>query len=286
MKGGEKMSYLMDYHVHSNYSLDGHNTIMELCRSAAEKGIREIAVTDHFEPTVADEKCSFYNRRGYWADVLKARQAMKGKLKVKLGVELGQPHLFPATARAILEDFPYDYVLASAHKLPEGMDVSQIDYSRISEEDLCSMYLGQLKELVNWNDFECIGHLDLIKRYSAAVYKKNISLTCQYELLKEVLQLAISKGKGIEINTSGLRQTPKETMPGFDVVKLYRELGGEILTIGSDSHFAEDVGKGLEEAEELASAAGFRYLTVFSGRKPEWVRITEEKNTFGSVINR
>jgi len=283
------MNYLIDYHVHSIYSSDGHNTIIELCQNAVDKGIKEIAVTDHFEPTTKDEYCSSYNQKGYWAYIEKAKRLFKGMLNIKLGVELGQPHLFPETSNAILADFPYDYVLASAHKLPEGMDVSELDYSKIGEEELCSMYLRQLKQLIYWNNFDCIGHLDLIKRYSAAVYKKNITLACQYELLKEVLELVISNGKGIEINTSGLRQTPKETMPGFDIVKLYKGLGGEILTIGSDAHFAEDVGKGLNEAVYLARKAGFRFITVFNGRKPGWVSITEEKNTFGSmkqIINR
>jgi histidinol-phosphatase (PHP family) len=282
------MNYLIDYHVHSTYSSDGHNTIMELCKSAVSKGIREIAITDHFEPHMANEYCSFYNQKGYWAYMTKAKQVFRGRLNIKLGVELGQPHLFPEASSAILADFPYDYVLASAHKLPNGKDVSEIDYSHISEEEVCGIYLGQLKELVYWNDFDCIGHLDLIKRYSAAIYKKNISLTCQYELLKEVLQLAIRSGKGIEINTSGLRQTPKETMPGLDVLKLYRELGGEILTIGSDAHFAEDVGKGLEVAADQARSAGFRFITVFNKRKPEWKSIIEGRNTFSSaeIINR
>ncbi len=277
------MKYLIDYHVHSTFSADGHNTIMELCHSAVNKGIREIAITDHFEPYIGDVNCSFYDQKGYWADITKAKQAFKGKLKIKLGVEMGQPHLFPKAAAAILADFPYDFVLASAHKLPEGMDVSEVDYTRISEEEICSKYLSQIKELIDWSDFDCIGHLDLIKRYSAAVYKKNITLACQYELLKEVLQHAILSGKGIEINTSGLRQTPKETMPGLDVLRLYRELGGEILTIGSDAHFAEDVGKGVAEAADLARKAGFRFITLFNGRRPEWVSITEEKNTFSSM---
>lgn len=282
------MNYLADYHIHSTYSSDGHNTIMELCKSAIKKGIAEIAVTDHFEPTMANEYCSFYNPKGYWAYMTKARQIYKGKLEIKLGVELGQPHLFPQAANAILEDFPYDYVIASVHKLPDGKDASEIDYSQISEEDVCSIYLQQLKELIYWNNFDCIGHLDLIKRYSAAVYKRNISLTSQYELLTEVLKLAIRSGKGIEINTSGLRQAPKETMPGLDVLKLYHELGGEILTIGSDAHFAEDVGKGLGEAQVLARMAGFRFITVFKDRKPEWKSIIEGRNTFSSadIINR
>lgn len=276
------MKYLADYHIHSTYSSDGHNTIMELCKSAVSKGIKEIAVTDHFEPSIGDENYTFYNQKGYWVYMTKARQIFKGKLNIKLGVELGQPHLFPEASKSILADFPYDYVLASAHKLPDGKDVSEINYSQISEEDVCSIYLGQLKELIYWNDFDCIGHLDLIKRYSAAVYKKNISLASQYELLKEVLKLAVRSGKGIEINTSGLRQAPKETMPGLDVLKIYREIGGEILTIGSDAHFAEDVGKGLGEAQVLARMAGFRFITVFNGRKPEWISISERKNTFGS----
>ncbi|KUO70838.1 MAG: histidinol phosphate phosphatase [Clostridia bacterium BRH_c25] len=276
------MNYLIDYHMHSTFSSDGHSTIMELCQSAADKGIREIAITDHFEPNTTDEQCLFYNQKGYWSDITKAKRAFKGKLQIKLGVELGQPHLFPETSNAILSDFPYDYVLASAHKLPTGMDVSEIDYTQISEEDVCSMYLGQLKELAKWNNFDCIGHLDLIKRYSAAIYKKNITLTCQYELLKEVLQLVVVNGKGMEINTSGLRQTPREAMPGLDVLKLYRKLGGEILTIGSDAHLAKDVGKGLAEAVELAKEAGFRFVTVFRERKPQWVSIVEEKNTFNS----
>ncbi len=283
------MKYLIDYHMHSTYSSDGHNTITEMCQSAVDKGIGEIAITDHFEPSMADSHCLFYNQKGYWAYMTKAKQTFKGKLKIKLGVELGQPHLFPEASNSILESFPYDYVLASVHKLPEGMDVSELDYSRIGEEELCGMYLGQLRELIYWNNFDCIGHLDLIKRYSAAVYKKNITLTCRYELLKEVLQLVIANGKGIEINTSGLRQTPKETMPGLDVLKLYRKLGGEILTTGSDAHFAEDVGKGLREAVELAKEAGFRFITVYNERKPDWVSITEQKNTYSStkqIINR
>lgn len=283
------MNYMVDYHTHSNYSSDGHNTIMEMCQSAIKKGLKEIAITDHFEPSLADERCMFYNQKGYWAYMTKAKNAFRDKLRIKLGVELGQPHLFSEATESLLKDFPYDYVLASVHKLPEGMDVSELDYSSIGEEELCSMYLQQIRHLILWNNFNCIGHLDLIKRYSAAVYKRNISLTCQYELLKEVLRLAIVSGKGIEINTSGLRQAPKETLPGLDVLKLYKELGGEILTMGSDAHFAEDVGKGLDIALAQAREAGFRYITVFTDRKPEWISITEEKNTYVSmkqIINR
>ena len=135
------------------------------------------------------------------------------------------------------------------------------------------MYINQIKQMVTLADFDCVGHLDLIKRYSTKTYNTRITLIVQYELLKEVLKLIISKGKGIEINTSGLRQAPRETMPGVDVLKLYHELGGEILTIGSDAHRAEDVAEGIDIAIENAKQAGFKHLTVFNNRKPEWVPV-------------
>jgi histidinol-phosphatase (PHP family) len=277
MKGGEEMSYLIDYHMHSNHSTDGKNSVNELCRGAIKNGIQEIVITDHFEPNNKDKSYSAYNQKSYWSEMTKAKQQFKGKLKIKLGVELGQPHIFKEVSEAVLKDFPYDYVIGSAHKLPTGLDMSEIDYTTISIEDVCSLYLKQIDALLDWGDFDCVGHIDLIKRYSASTYKKNLSLTCQHELLFQVLRKVINKGKGIEINTSGLRQTPKETMPGLDVLSIYKKLGGEILTIGSDAHRAEDVGEGIQEAVLLAEEAGFRFITTFLQRKPIQIKITEEK---------
>lgn len=269
------MKYLVDYHVHSIHSSDAVSTIEEICNSAVKKGIKEIAITDHFDPNIGDEYYTDYNQKQYEIEMLAAREKFSGKLALKLGVELGQPHRYNESSSAILKGLSYDYVIGSVHKLPEGMDVEELDYSCIKEEDICNTYLVQLKQLVAWNDFDCVGHLDLIKRYSAPVYKRNLSLTCRYELLEEVLKAIIGSGKGIEINTSGLRQAPKETMPGPDVLKLYKKLGGEIITIGSDAHRAEDVGEGVAEAFEIAKEAGFRYITVFNGRKPEWISMNE-----------
>jgi len=271
------MNYLVDYHMHSTYSIDGSSTIHELCQSAVSKGIKEIAITDHFEPTPGDPFYLPYDQKGYWSDITKAKQRFKGKLKIRLGVELGQPFYFQEGTKAILRNFPYDYVIASAHKLPDGRDMSEMDYGRITEADICELYLKQLGELLKWEDFDCIGHLDLIKRYSAGVYGKNLSLTCQYELLTQVLNRVIAKGKGIEINTSGLRQKPKETMPGLDVLSMYHDLGGEILTLGSDAHKAEDIGKGINEAVIIAAQAGFRFITAFENRKPQQICITDKR---------
>lgn len=271
------MSYYIDYHIHSRHSTDAVSPIHEICQWALNSGLKEIAVTDHFEPSQGDELYEAYDQKSYWAEMTKAKQQFKGKLEIKLGIELGQPHLFREGSNAILKDFPYDYVIGSAHKMENGKDMSELDYRSISMEDVCSMYLQQLDRLLEFEDFDCVGHMDLVKRYSAGVYGRNLSLACQHELLTQIFTKLIHKGKGIEINTSGLRQTPRETMPGFDVLKLYHTLGGEILTTGSDSHRAEDVGKGIRVAYELAEQAGFDYVTTFEQRKPKQISIHPRK---------
>lgn len=267
------MQYKCDYHIHTKNSGDGKSTIYEVCDSAIAKGLEEIAITEHFEPITGNSEYKFYKPLVCRDEVDRANEIYKGKLKIKMGVELGQPHHFLENSNSILKVTSYDYVIGSAHKLPGDMDVSQLNYNKISSGDACELYINQITQLVRLADFDCVGHLDLIKRYSTATYKRRITLLERYELLVEALKLIISRGRGIEINTSGLRQAPKETMPGVDVVKLYRELGGEILTIGSDAHRASDVGEGIDEAIESAREAGFRYITLFSNRKPEWVRI-------------
>jgi histidinol phosphate phosphatase HisJ family len=267
------MNYLYDYHIHTTHSIDGKNTILEVCKSAVEKGLKEIAITDHFEPKNGDENYAVYKPYDYRLEIEKARVIFQGKLKIKMGVELGQPHLFLNSSQSVVKSIPYDYVIGSAHKLPEGTDFSEINYSRVCLEEICEIYLNQVKKLVSQADFDCVGHIDLIKRYSTDQYRTRVTLITQQELIKEVFKILISKGKGIEINTSGLRQAPKETMPGIDVLKLYRELGGDVLTIGSDAHYAQDVAKGLDIAIESAKQAGFKYLTLFNNRMPEYIRI-------------
>lgn len=267
------MNYLYDYHIHTTYSIDGHNKIFEICNAAIANGLKEIAITDHFELTPLDNSYNNFDLLGYLSDIAYVNEVFKGKLKIKSGIELGQPQLFPRIAENLTDFAQFDYIIGSIHKLPEGMDFSEIDYRNSELKDMCALYLNQVKNLIINGHFDCVGHLDLIKRYSTEHYKTRITLMTQYELLKQVLEIIILKGKGIEINTSGVRQAPRETMPGIDVLKLYHKLGGEILTIGSDSHHTEHVGKDLKVAIDNAESAGFKYLTIFNKRNPEWIKI-------------
>ncbi|WHH58530.1 histidinol-phosphatase HisJ family protein [Petroclostridium sp. X23] len=270
------MYYLYDYHMHSNNSPDGHHSVMEMCQRAVEAGMEEIAITDHFEPVSGDKEFKYYSPQFYFFDVLKARAVFADRLKIKLAVELGQPQLYPEYSIKLINSYSYDFVLGSAHKLPGDIDMGMLDYRNVDVRYYCKQYLRQLKHLAEWNQFDCIGHLDLPKRYSAN-YGVKISLMDYQEDLEEVLAIIIKNKKGIEINTSGLRQKMGQCLPSLDILKLYRKMGGQIITVGSDAHCAEDIGKGIKEAIQMAEEAGFRYITTYNQRKPEWKKIGHRK---------
>ena len=266
--------YLYDYHIHSINSSDGRNTVSELCVDAIASGMKEIAVTDHFEPSFGNEAYPYYNVGNYFFDIMRVKAIFRNELKIKSAVELGQPHLFPEYSQKLIDSNAYDYVLGSAHKMKEGKDFGDIAYSRENIAEYCNKYLDELKSLVEWNKFDCVGHIDLIKRY-ASRFKIKADLMSYRERLELVLKKVITNGKGIEVNTSGLRQSAGECLPGFSIIRLYRQLGGEIITVGSDAHTARDVGSGIMDAVELISLAGFRYMTVYTARQPSMIKIAD-----------
>lgn len=271
--------YLYDYHMHSLNSSDGKSSIYEMCMSAIASGMKEIAVTDHFEPSLGNEKYSFYKPGDYFLDILKAGFIFNKDIKIKCGVELGQPHLYPEYSEKLVESYPYDYVLASVHKMKDNRDFGEIAYNRENVSSYCIKYLDELAQLAQWNKFDCIGHLDLVKRY-ASNYDTNARLMDYKEKLEEILKIIIGNGKGIEVNTSGLRQSAAECLPDLDIISFYRELGGEIITVGSDAHTANDVGRGVKEAIEMIQSAGFKFMTLYSQRQPFMIKLTDKSSNY------
>jgi len=271
--------YLYDYHTHSNHSTDGKDNINSMCIAAVKKGLKEIAISDHFEPTRGNENYPVYDPEKYFGEIEEANHFLKGIINVKAAVELGQPHHFPKYSRKLIMENSYDYVLASAHKMSDNTDFGDLLYSSENLSDHCMKYLDELEALAKWNMFDCIGHLDLVKRY-AANFNLNPRLIEYKERLETILKTVIENGKGIEINTSGLRQSSGECLPDMDILGFYRELGGEIVTIGSDAHSTEDVGKGILDAAELIYESGFEYFTVFDKRKPSMIRISGRPSVY------
>lgn len=263
-----------DYHMHSNVSPDGHASMEDMCLATHRKGLKEIVLTDHYEFYQPEISHNFFVKpyiETYFKKLERCRKQCSPYIRIRAGVEMGQSYLNLEKEQEILRRFPYDYVIGSVHKL-HNTDLGEVDYRSADVDALCRRNLEKLYQLADESDFDCMGHVDLIKRY-AAFYDVKVDLFRYRDQLCRIFERLIERGKGIEINTSGLRQPAKEALPSLDILKLYRSLGGTILTIGSDAHFPSDVGKGLETALAMAREAGFSKITLFEERKPHFLSI-------------
>ena len=203
--------------------------------------------------------------------MVKARSVFRGRLIVAAGIELGQPAYDPALAEQILSKFDYDVVIGSVHNLRGRKDFYFMEYDSFTDSDLDAMveeYLKELLTMVQWGGFDILAHLTYPLRYMVGENHRNVSLNRHSDLIDEILRQAARSGKALEINTSGLRQPLGETLPTLPYVRRFREFGGEYVTVGSDAHYAEDLGKGVNEGMKVAQEAGFSHVTLFQSRTP------------------
>ncbi|MGI5893691.1 MAG: histidinol-phosphatase HisJ family protein [Candidatus Merdivicinus sp.] len=264
-----------DYHMHTHFSPDSRSEPEKMCEAAIAAGLREIAVTDHFELMPAgdfpDGKYLISTMQAQQRALERCREKYGSQLIIRNGIEVGQPQCDPNYAAELMRSVSFDYVIGSVHKM-KGRDLGLIEYPDEKIPALVAEDLSMLYQLADTGDFDCMGHLDIIKRY-AAIKGKKIDLMDYREQLDPILRRLAERGKGLEINTSGLRQAARETLPSMQVLTEFRSLGGEILTIGSDAHRPEDVAAGFEDALKAAKAAGFRYLALYENRTPHFYPI-------------
>jgi histidinol-phosphatase (PHP family) len=277
--------YLADYHTHSRYSFDGSEELDTMCQHAIAAGLSEIAVTDHMDIYTGfgygrmidyDVTCGrpwVMQVRELYAELEQVRDRYAGRLKVKLGTELGQPQVNMAAARKFLADYPLDFVIGSVHNMEHDLDVYYYDFEKVDGEQLFDHYLDWLQEMADNCDFDVMGHITYPLRYLFERTGKRISLEPYEEKLRILFQTLVKSGRGIELNVSGLAKPMQETLPPFSLICLYRECGGEIITNGSDAHKAEQIGMFQKEGQQMLREAGFSYLTVYTGRKPEFVKL-------------
>ena len=243
-----------------------------ICRHAIRIGLDEIALTDHFElypPGFPDPDPYFQASLldDYEAEVRRVQVQFKGRLRVVLGIEMGQPHEDLALSSKLVSSHGFDYVLGSIHKLRDK-DLGVVSYEDETElstrilEDLTALW-----ELADKADYDCLAHVDIIRRY-AAYYGRPIDFMDYPDALTRLLRRVIERGKGLEINTSGLRQPVRATLPFTEVLRLYRSLGGEIVTLGSDAHGLDDIGAGFSIAREALIEAGFCHIARYRNRTP------------------
>ncbi|MGE5653547.1 MAG: histidinol-phosphatase HisJ family protein [Bacillota bacterium] len=260
------MTKLVDYHLHSDSSPDCPIPMATQCERAIELGVEEICFTEHLDldPRDLAEGCLDDDR--YTREIHAARERFGPRLTVRQGVELGEGHRFLSEAQQRLLTRQYDFVLGSIH-WTDHLCLGAPFTPDISREQLYGRYFTQLLDLSTKDFYDVIAHFDLAKRYGVAHFGPFDPHDYEEEI-RTILRNLIERGKGIEINTSGWRQPPQETLPGPMVLKWYHEMGGEILTMGSDSHRPQHLAYRMGDAYDLARAVGFKAITVFDQRQP------------------
>lgn len=264
---------ILDMHVHTDNSFDGNHSAMFMCEAAEKAGLRSVTFTDHCEVDFYHER--HFDRSDFhsYFEVSKAKSAFMGKLLVNAGIELGQPTYDVQTAEQIISRFNYDQVIGSIHNLRDMPDFCELNYSDYDIYMLLDEYFDEELELAKWGKFDTLAHLTYPLRYMVGDQGYEVDLKRFEDKIDEILKNIIANGKALEINTSGYRQKLGRTMPDADIVKRYKQLGGELITLGSDSHFAEHVGAGIDRGMKLALDCGFNAVALFQSREPVLIPI-------------
>lgn len=275
--GGILMAFknIIDLHTHTDNSFDGNHSTMFMCETAYMKGLRAVAFTDHVE--IDGYYRDSFDRTALQSffEVAKARSAFNGRLIVCVGVELGQAVYDKPVAEELINRMKYDFVIGSIHNLPNQQDPYYTDFSdeSIDYYAMLEEYFQRELELAQWDKFDSLAHLTYPLRYIVGNYGRPVDMSRFSEIIDEILLTLIKNKKSLEINTAGLRQPIGVTSPDESIVRRYRELGGKLITIGSDAHFAEHLGAGIEQGYELALRCGFDKIAVYQNRMPTLIPI-------------
>jgi len=261
-----------DYHIHTRFSCDCQALMADMCRAAIAKGLPEIGFTEHFDHHPKDECRGYFQPEAWWAELEKCRAEFAGRLIIRAGIEIGEMHIYHAEAQAMLARYPYDYALGSLHWIgPESIfDVKF--FKSHSEDTAFRLFYEELERLTRVGGFDSLSHFDVPVRTSHAVYGGYDPKPFE-DYIRPVLKNCVERGLALDVNTAALRRRANVLTPGLDILRWYAELGGERVTLGSDSHFPENVGAGLDVALDTIRAAGLKYVTQFERRQARLVRI-------------
>lgn len=255
-----------DYHMHSNFSCDCKARMEEMCQAALDHGVPEIGFTDHYDLHPAED-CRNWFRLEPWAESLaRVRAQFGGRLTVRAGIEIGEPHIFRDAAQAVLASYPFDYVLGSLHWVgPDSIFDPNYFRSRRPDDAWGDFYL-ELERMTRVGGFDVLSHFDVPVRTAFQVY--GAYDPCRYEhLIRPVLKNCIDHGIALDINTKGLDTPAKTLTPGLDILRWYVDMGGERVTFGSDAHRPVRVGDGILTAVSVAKEVGLKYVMMFEKRQ-------------------
>lgn len=261
-----------DQHMHCNFSGDSDALPEDMITAGIAHGLSGICFTDHLDYDYPEEPNIFLlDFDNYFKVLSDLKEKYADKISVNIGIELGLQIQAAGQNLAVAEKYPFDFIIGSSHVV-NHMDPYYPEFFAGRDEDAAYMeYFESVLENINSGvDFDVYGHIDYVVRYGP---NKNAFYTYEKfkDIIDEILTQLISKGKGIEVNTGGFKYGLGHPNPTEDIIKRYRELGGEIITMGADAHVPEYVAYEFDKTAQIIKKCGFKYYTVFKNRKAEFI---------------
>ena len=258
------MLVTVDTHTHSAFSADATEgmTIENMCEEALKKGLTMLAITDHYDLPMPKFHFDIAKRKEI---ILQAKEKYKGRLTLLHGVELGEPVSDYKEAERILKEGDFDIVLASAHAVTGSEDFYDLPYKELSDAELLSLweqYLSELLTMAKHGKISVLSHIRYPERYyrregRAELLQLDKKAKTYFE---PIFKAMIERGIFPEINVKAPLQPGREPDPGLELLKFYKELGGEYVTTGSDAHRLVNIGANCGIAGELLEAAGLSFV--------------------------
>ena len=232
----------IDLHVHTEFSCDSEAEMELYADAALAKGITTLCFTDHVDLNPNDYGYNYYAPDRYFENYRKVRDKYEGRVKLLAGIEFGEPHLYADKLKE-LSVYPYDYIIGSIHWIGDMFPCQKVR-EQYSAKEFYTLYWEEVLKTVKQGGFDALGHIDFPKRYYGEIYYEETKV-------REIFKHLLDKDMVIEINTSSLRKGHSETMPGDELLAMYKDCGGRYITVGSDAHEVPDVGADGNIAREL-----------------------------------
>lgn len=272
------MAITADYHLHSYFSGDSEAPMEEMIQKGISLGLSAMCFTEHMDMDyvyIKPEETGMFdlNTDSYLYELATLKSKYADRIKILFGVELGlQPHLRRELA-LYAKSFPFDFIIGSSHVCNGKDPYYPCFYEGRSDEEAYREYFSSiLDNLKAFSNFDVYGHLDYVVRYGTNK-DADYSYDKYKDILDKILETLLEKEKGIELNTGAISYHLKDLNPCAGILRRYKELGGEIITIGSDAHAPDAIARGFDKAAQILTECGFKYYTSFENRTPEFHRI-------------
>lgn len=238
--GGKDM--ITDLHVHTEFSCDSEADMEQYVKQAINKKMHTICFTEHVDFNRNDYGYNYYMPDRFFEKYNKIKEENNNFIRAYAGIEFGEPHLYADKLKQLLS-YPYDYVIGSIHWIGNMFPCQKVR-EQYSAKEFYTLYWEEVLNAVKHGSFDSLGHIDFPKRYYGEIYYSEAKI-------KEIFKRLLDKNMVIEINTSSVRKGYSETMPGKELLEVYKDCGGAYVTVGSDAHEVKDIGADIDIAKEL-----------------------------------